>query len=58
MKNKLESGRNGSKRISGEHQTPPRVAHRLEGVVKNVGIKPKKKLQKTQLGKKNKKVIF
>jgi hypothetical protein len=27
-------------------QTPPRVAARLEGVVKNVGIKPKKKPKK------------
>jgi len=29
-----------------KRQTPPRVAHRLEGVVKNIGIKPRKKQKK------------
>lgn len=46
MKNKSQRERNGSKHVSEEHPTPPRVAHRLEGVVKNVGIKPKKKKPK------------
>jgi hypothetical protein len=31
------------------NQTPARVAPRLEGVVKNVGIKPKKKLKKKHI---------
>jgi hypothetical protein len=29
-------------------QEPPRVAARLEGVVRNKGIKPKKKVSKTK----------
>jgi hypothetical protein len=43
MKNKLQPERDGEKGVSGKHQTPSRVAHRLEGVVKNKGIKPVKK---------------
>lgn len=35
------------------HGTPPRVAARLEGKVKNVGIKPKKKSAKRRNKKKN-----
>lgn len=46
MKNKNQHIQDGSKRVSGDHQTPPRVAHRLEGVVKNIGIKSKKKASK------------
>ena len=43
MKFKPPLNKNGSKRVSGKRQTPPRVAPRMEGVVKNVGTKPKKK---------------
>lgn len=34
---------------SQKNQTPPRVAHRLEGVVKNIGIKPKQKNAKKNI---------
>ena len=43
MKDKKLQKKEGSKKVSDERPTPPRVAHRLKGVVKNVGIKKKKK---------------
>ncbi|MEK7638531.1 MAG: hypothetical protein AAB388_00025 [Patescibacteria group bacterium] len=40
---KYSTQRRGQKRVDAEHPEPPRTAHRLEGVVKNRGIKNKKK---------------
>ena len=42
----MDKPNEGSKKFAHTHGPPPRVAARLEGKVKNVGIKPKKKQRK------------
>jgi hypothetical protein len=46
-KQKRDTGR-GAIPFEEKRRTPMRVASRLEGVVKNVGIKPKKKEPKSK----------
>jgi len=44
----MDKPNEGSKKFAHTHGTPPRVAPRLEGKVKNLGIKPKRKQKKTR----------
>lgn len=43
MRNKAGNNQGGPKRVSAKRPTPPRVASRLEGVMKNIGTKAKRK---------------
>ena len=44
----MDKPNEGSKKFAHTHGTPPRVAPRLEGKVKNLGIKPKRKRRRKE----------